>query len=127
MRDATLAATGGEIAVRKGGPVLLGAGTYLRAMIDAAEGRTPTIRSSVAHTHLAREIGRAALRVTVVLTPEQRRTLDAELTGRASQQGGDGAPSAREVARRIERDEYAGHATHAARDGSASVDRQRHE
>lgn len=81
VRDATLAATGGEIAVRKGGPVLLGAGAYLRAMIDAADGRTPTIRSSVAHSHLAREIGGPSLRVTVVLTPEQRRTLDAELRG----------------------------------------------
>lgn len=83
VRDATLAATGGEIAVRKGGPVLLGAGAYLRAMVDAADGRSPTIRSSVAHTHLTREIGRATLRITVVLTPEQRRTLEAELAGRA--------------------------------------------
>jgi hypothetical protein len=79
VRDATLPASGGEIAVRKGGPVLLGAGAYLRAMIDAVEGRTPTIRSSLAHSHLARGIGGAAVRITVVLTPDQRRTLDEEL------------------------------------------------
>lgn len=80
VRDASLsAASGGEIAVRKGGPVLLGAGAYLRAMIDAAEGRAPTVRSSLAHSHLARVVGAAAVRVTAVLTPEQRRTLDEEL------------------------------------------------
>lgn len=79
VRDATLAATGGEIAVRKGGPVLLGAGPYLRAMIDAVEGRGPTIRSSVAHNRLAEGLGSSDLRITVVLTPDQRRTLDEEL------------------------------------------------
>lgn len=79
VRDATLAATGGEIAVRKGGPVLLGAGPYLRAMIDAVEGRGPTIRSSVAHSKLIEGVGSADVRITVVLTPDQRRTLDEEL------------------------------------------------
>lgn len=94
VRDVTLATSGGEIAVRKGGPVLLGAGPYLRAMIDSADGRSPTIRSSVAHSHLSREIGRSALRVTVVLTPEQRRTLEAELSGRANTQGSQDPTSA---------------------------------
>jgi hypothetical protein len=79
VRDATLSITGGEIAVRRGGPLLLGAGAYLRAMIDAADGRSPTIRSSTAHAFLAREVGEASARVTVVLTPEQRRTLAEEL------------------------------------------------
>lgn len=79
VRDASMAATGGEIAVRKGGPVLLGAGPYLRAMIDAVEGRGPTVRSSVAHTRLKEGLGSSDVRVTVVLTPEQRRTLDEEL------------------------------------------------
>lgn len=79
VRDAALVGSGGEIAVRKGGPVLLGAGTYLRSMIDAAEGRGPTVRSSAAHSLLTRAIGQAEVRVTVVLTPEQRRTLEAEL------------------------------------------------
>jgi hypothetical protein len=79
VRDASLATTGGEIAVRKGGPLLLGAGAYLRLMIDSADGRAPTIRSSVAHGLLGREVGEGAIRVTVVLTPEQRRTLAEEL------------------------------------------------
>lgn len=96
VRDSTLVGSGGEIAVRKGGPVLLGAGTYLRAMIDAAEGRSPTIRASRAHSLLSRAIGNAEVRVTVVLTPEQRKTLEAELreaSGAAPEP--DGAPSAK--------------------------------
>ena len=79
VRDASLATTGGEIAVRKGGPLLLGAGAYLRAMIDAADGRAPSIRSSRAHGFLGHEVGDASVRVTVVLSPEQRRTLADEL------------------------------------------------
>lgn len=79
VRDASLAAAGGEIAVRKGGPLLLGAGTYLRAMIDAADGRTPSIRSSRAHNALGAEVAGASVRVTVVLAAEQRRALAEEL------------------------------------------------
>lgn len=79
VRDASLATSGGEIAARKGGPLLLGAGTYLRAMIDAADGRTPSVRSSRAHAALGREVAGASIRATVVLSPEQRRTLAEEL------------------------------------------------
>lgn len=79
VRDASLSTTGGEIAVRRGGPLLLGAGAYLRSMIDAADGRSPTIRSSAAHTFLRRAVGRSSAGVTVVLSPEQRRTLAEEL------------------------------------------------
>jgi hypothetical protein len=79
VRDASLAAAGGEIAVRKGGPLLLGAGSYLRAMIDAADGRTPSIRSSRAHNALGAEVAGASVRVTVVLGAEQRRALAEEL------------------------------------------------
>ena len=90
VRDATLSVSGGEIAARKGGPLLLGAGTYLRSMIDAADGRTPTIRSSRAHAALGREIEGASIRVTVVLTPDQRRTLLDEL----AESGAKGSPAA---------------------------------
>jgi hypothetical protein len=79
VRDAALATAGGEIAVRKGGPLLLGAGTYLRSMIDAADGRAPSVRSSRAHAALAHEVEGASVRITVVLSPEQRRTLADEL------------------------------------------------
>lgn len=70
---------GGEIAVRKNGPLLLGAGSYLRAMIDAADGRAPSIRSSVAHSQLGKQIDGGSVRVTVVLSPDQRKSLVEEL------------------------------------------------
>jgi hypothetical protein len=79
VRDASLTSTAGEIAVRRGGPLLLGAGPYLLAMIDAADGRAPTIRSSAAHTFLARAVGGGQIRVTAVLSPEQRRVVADEL------------------------------------------------
>ncbi len=75
VRDATMILSGAEIAVKKGGPILLGAGPYLRAMIDAADGRIPTIRSSVAHTRLAELVEGSAIRATIVLTPKQREDL----------------------------------------------------
>lgn len=88
VHDASLASNAGEIAVRRGGPLLLGAGAYLLAMIDAADGRAPTIRSSAAHTFLARAVGGGQVRVTAVLTPEQRRVVADEL-----ENGGAGAAS----------------------------------
>ena len=42
----------GEIAVRDGGPVLLAGGGYLRDMIDAADGRTTSMKSNGAHRAL---------------------------------------------------------------------------
>jgi hypothetical protein len=78
VRDAAGAGSG-EIAVKKGGPLLLGGGAYLRAMIDTADGRAPSIRRSVAHSLLGKAIGEGAVRVTVVLTPEQRQALVDEL------------------------------------------------
>ncbi|MCC6553684.1 MAG: hypothetical protein IT372_11775 [Polyangiaceae bacterium] len=80
VRDAGAEIGGGEIAVRRGGPVLLGGGAYLRAMIDSADGRSPGIRASVAHGRLAEQVGGAAARVTVVLTPELRAQLANELS-----------------------------------------------
>ncbi|MFO0587037.1 MAG: hypothetical protein U0441_05855 [Polyangiaceae bacterium] len=75
VRDATMILSGAEIAVKKGGPILLGAGPYLRAMIDAADGRIPTIRTSVAHARLSELVEGSALRATIVLTPKQREDL----------------------------------------------------
>ncbi|WP_437763131.1 hypothetical protein WME77_34520 [Sorangium sp. So ce764] len=69
----------GEIAVRPGGPILLGGGAYLRAMIDAAEGRAGSVGASGAHDDIARAVGEGAARVTVVLTPEQRAEIGREL------------------------------------------------
>ncbi|UQA60350.1 hypothetical protein [Polyangium aurulentum] len=85
VRDASMSTSGAEIAVRKGGPVLLGAGTYLRAMIDTADGHVPSIQSDPGHARLASEVGEGSARVTVVLTPEQRRTLVEELAASGAQ------------------------------------------
>ncbi|WP_437599279.1 hypothetical protein WMF28_41275 [Sorangium sp. So ce590] len=78
VRDAS-AEGRGEIAVRPGGPILLGGGAYLRAMVDAADGRAATVGASAAHDAIARAVGEGAARVTVVLTPEQRAELGREL------------------------------------------------
>lgn len=90
VRDSAALASGAEIAARDGGPILLGAGTYLRAMIDAADARIPRVSSDLLHERLSREVGAGALRVTVVLTPEQRRTLNEEL----ARGGAQGSPAA---------------------------------
>jgi hypothetical protein len=101
VRDADLPGSGGEIAVRKGGPLLLGAGAYLRAMIDAADGRTPNIRSSVAHMQLASVVGEGSLRASIVLTPEQRRTIAEELRTAGGDRGAVGGLEAAAVAMRL--------------------------
>ncbi len=90
VRDSAALSSDAEIAVRDGGPVLLGAGTYLRAMIDAADGRIPRVSQDILHARLGQDIGSGALRVTVVLTPEQRRTLNEEL----ARGGASGSPAA---------------------------------
>ncbi|MFO0761410.1 MAG: hypothetical protein U0359_33335 [Byssovorax sp.] len=88
VRDTSLTESGGEIAVRDGGPLLLGAGSYLRSMIDTAEQRAPSIQASQAHGWLAREVGKGEVRVTVVLSKEQRQTLAEELRAAGSEAAG---------------------------------------
>jgi hypothetical protein len=89
VRDASAGASSGEIAARPGGLLLLGGGPYLRAMIDAADNRVPRVRASPAHADLAAALGEGAARVTMVLTPGQRRDLAEEL----AESGAAGAPS----------------------------------
>ena len=78
VRD-TGAPSGSEIAVRPGGPVLLGGASTLRAMIDAADGRTPSVQTNDAHARIARQAGGRAARLTLVLTADQRRQIADEL------------------------------------------------
>lgn len=87
VRDGTLVLSGAEIAVKKGGPVLLGAGAYLRAMIDAADGRIATIRTSVAHARLGEQVRGSTVRATVVLTPKQREELAKSLAEEGGPRG----------------------------------------
>jgi hypothetical protein len=61
----------GEVAVREGGPVLLGGGSYLRDMVDAVEGRAPTLLGDETHSVLRAAIGgRGAVLVTWIARPD---------------------------------------------------------
>ena len=61
---------GAEVAVRSGGPVLVGEGAYFRAMLDAADGRGPTLLGDEAHATLRDAVGgHGALSVTFVTRP----------------------------------------------------------
>lgn len=61
---------GAEVAVRPGGPVLVGEGAYFRAMLDAADGRGPTLLGDEAHATLRDAVGgQGAVTVTFVTKP----------------------------------------------------------
>jgi hypothetical protein len=61
---------GAEVAVRAGGPVLVGEGAYFRSMLDAAEGRSPTLLGDQAHATLRRALdGAGAATLTFVARP----------------------------------------------------------
>ncbi|HEY4122315.1 MAG TPA: hypothetical protein VGM56_30820 [Byssovorax sp.] len=82
-------AEGGEIAVKRGGGLmLLGGGSYLRAMVDASEGRIPNVHTSAGHAELARAVGDGAVRLTFVLSPEQRAAMSADLPRASTIVGG---------------------------------------
>jgi len=61
--------TGGELAVRDGGPVLLGGGSYLRAMVDAADKQGPSERRDKLHTVLRRSVGEHSTLVATWVLP----------------------------------------------------------
>jgi len=59
----------GEIAAREGGPVLLGAGRYLRDMIDAADGRVPSAARDERHRALRASLGEDGMLLVSWLLP----------------------------------------------------------
>jgi hypothetical protein len=59
----------GEIAARDGGPVLLGAGRYLRDMIDAADGRVPSAARDARHGALRSSLGEDGMLLVSWLLP----------------------------------------------------------
>lgn len=68
VRDRSRA--GAEVAVRRGGPVLVGEGAYFRAMLDAADGRGPTLLGDETHSTLRAAVGGyGALTATFVARP----------------------------------------------------------
>lgn len=70
----------GEIAVKPGGPLLVGAGDFMRSLVDAADGAVPSIRSDQAHAALRLAVGDDALaRFSSVLSAQQRATIADEV------------------------------------------------
>jgi hypothetical protein len=61
----------GEVAVRDGGPLLLSEGWYMREMIDAADGKIPSLASDDQHATLREAVGGkgSSLLVTFISPP----------------------------------------------------------
>jgi len=79
VRDSTTASSG-EVASRPGGILLLGGGTYLRTMIDTADGALPSAKSDAVHAELDAALSEyATVRVTFALSPTQRATINEEI------------------------------------------------
>lgn len=75
VRDASSTRVG-ELAVRDGGPVMIGAGAYLRTMIDTTDRAVPAVRENKVHTALRAAVGDdAVLAVSAILTEEQRQVV----------------------------------------------------
>ena len=88
VRDAN--ARAGEIAVRPSGPLLLGAGDFLRSMVDTADGSFPSARTDAAHTALRASVADASVaRASIVLSAKQRATIADEV----AQAGGKAPPA----------------------------------
>ena len=71
---------GGTIAVRNGGPVLLGEGALLQAMMHAAEGKAPNALSTE-HPKLREQAGEGAIVATLVIPNALKEKMRAELEG----------------------------------------------
>ncbi len=69
VRDARRPGEAGEIAVREGGPLLLGGGAWLRGMIDAADGRVPAHSGDPLHAALRRSLAPKAAAVATWTPP----------------------------------------------------------
>lgn len=70
--------SGGELAVRTGGPILLGSGAYLRAMMATTEGRSPSVVGQEPHRAMFEGIDQRTVRLTFTVTDEQKRSLAEE-------------------------------------------------
>lgn len=69
---------GGQIAVREGGPVLLGEGRYLQSLMGAAEGAMPNAAASE-HPSLRGEIGEGAVVATTIVPRELKERVQKEI------------------------------------------------
>lgn len=77
VRDAS-GTQSGKIAVRHGGPVLLGEGNYLQRMISTADRKEPNLLTT-AHPKLREEAGGAAIVATAILPEELKARVRKEM------------------------------------------------
>lgn len=79
----------GKLALREGGPHLLGRGAWLEAMMAAAEGRRPRLADDERHRELRRALAApgTAVLVTVLLPSELRERLKREMAGEEAMLG----------------------------------------
>jgi hypothetical protein len=78
---------GAEVAFREGGPYLVGRGAWLARMIDAADGRIPSVRTASSgnlHALLradlaARDLDAEAVRATAILPRDVRQRIEHEM------------------------------------------------
>lgn len=93
VRDGADAGSG-EIAIGDTGHLLFGGGTYLRAMMQAAEQKAPDASKSATHTALRASLaGHEHVQASLVLSPLQRKTVEQEL----AQSKGSGPSAVRHI------------------------------
>lgn len=68
----------GQIAVRQGGPVILGEGAHLQRMMRAAEGAEPSVLTT-SHAKARADIGTGAIVATMVLPEALKKRIGAEM------------------------------------------------
>jgi hypothetical protein len=80
VRDSSSQASSGETATRPGGVLLWGGGPYVRTMIDAAEGKVPSVRGSSVHDRLRAELsGFETVQATYAFSQTQRAAVADEI------------------------------------------------
>ena len=85
---------GASLAVREGGPFLVGRGPWLDHMIDVVEGRAPSLASSAEHASLradlrARDADAEAVVVTAILPSSLRARIRGEMATEGTPDAGD--------------------------------------
>jgi hypothetical protein len=79
LDDASRQGSTAQLAVADLGPLVLAEPPYLERALDAAAGKAPRLSVEPRHRRLWQTVGPGLLVATVVLSPEQRRTLADEL------------------------------------------------
>jgi hypothetical protein len=81
LRDTSRATPTAELAVAELGPLVLAEAPYLGRALETAAGRAPRLSAEPKHQRLVEAVGSGLVVATVVLSPDQRKTLADELRG----------------------------------------------